>query len=122
MAEPGNTLGLTPAQQAAVASRDPLHVVSAGAGSGKTRVLVERIVALAKEGVGPDRVLAITFTEKAAAELRRRIVARLDAEGLLAARRAAEAAYISTIHGFCARILREWPVASGLDSSFEILD
>lgn len=113
---------LTPAQRAAAASRHPLHVVSAGAGSGKTRVLVERVVALAKEGVSPEHVLAITFTEKAAAELERRLVTRLEREGLIAQRRAAEAAYISTIHGFCARILREWPVASDLDPSFGILD
>lgn len=113
---------LTPSQRAAVDATDALHVVSAGAGSGKTRVLVERIVRLARDGVGPSRVLAITFTEKAAAELKHRLVERFRELGMDDARRDAEAAYISTIHGFCARILREWPVEAGIDPGFGILD
>ena len=112
---------LTPAQQRAAVNEDRLHVVSAGAGSGKTRVLVRRIVHLARNGTPPDRVLAITFTEKAAAELKRRAVQELAAAGMDDERRAAESAYISTIHGFCARILREHPLEAGVDPAFQVV-
>ncbi|MEA2388520.1 MAG: ATP-dependent helicase UvrD/PcrA, partial [Thermoleophilaceae bacterium] len=65
------TLPLTPEQREAVDRRDGPLFVSAGAGSGKTRVLVERFVAaVVEDGVAVDRLLAITFTEKAAAEMR----------------------------------------------------
>ena len=64
----------------------------------------------------------ITFTEKAAAELRDRIRARLRELGALDAARATEGAFISTIHGFCARVLRAEALAAGLDPEFEVLD
>jgi ATP-dependent helicase/nuclease subunit A len=113
---------LTPSQRRAVQAPGPLHVVAAGAGSGKTRVLVERIVRLAAEGVSPTRILAITFTEKAAAELKHRVVEQFRVLGMDQARRDAEVAYISTIHGFCARMLREWAVEAGVDPGFGIID
>lgn len=106
----------------AIQAKETLHVVSAGAGSGKTTVIVERILRLAEGGEGPDRLLAITFTEKGAAELKRRLVTAFEEAGRESERREAEAAYISTIHGFCARLLREWPVEARVDPGFGILD
>jgi ATP-dependent exoDNAse (exonuclease V) beta subunit len=112
----------TAEQRAAIEARDPLVVLSAGAGSGKTSVLVERFVALVDEGVSPQEILAITFTEKAAAEMKERIVERFEQRGDETNRRRTEAAYISTIHGLCARLLRENPFAARLDPSFGIID
>ncbi len=98
-------------------------LLSAAAGSGKTAVLVERFVAAVREdGLGPGRILAVTFTERAAAELRERVRARLLALGERAAARETEAAIIGTFHGFCARLLRTHALAAGLDPEFAILD
>ena len=104
--------------------------VTAGAGSGKTAVLVHRYLKiLLEKDLPPNQVVAITFTEKAAAELKQRVVnevnIRLKEEphntqleriktGMLSAQ-------ISTIHAFCSRILREYPVESGVDASFSVL-
>ena len=110
-------------QLAAIRARAPLITVSAGAGSGKTTVLVERFIDLVqRDEVSPLEILAITFTEKAAAEMKERIVRRFEERGDVANRRQAEAAYISTIHGFCSRILREHPLAARLDPSFRVMD
>ena len=98
-------------------------LLSAAAGSGKTSVLVERFVRHVRdEGVAPGRILAITFTEKAAGELRDRIRRRLYERGLRDAAREAEGAWISTVHGFCARLLRGHALTAGLDPAFTILD
>lgn len=95
--------------------------VVAGPGSGKTRVLTERFAWLIEErGVDPSRILAITFTEKAAIEIKQRLVKRFeDRSGV---RAAVERAWVSTIHGFCARLLRENAIAAGLAPDFEVLD
>src|ERR1700692_4399463 len=93
----------TAEQLAAIERRDGDLLVDAGAGSGKTSVLVERFVrAVREDGVEVSRILAITFTDKAAAELRERIRARLRQLGCEAEARETEGAFISTIHGFCA--------------------
>ena len=110
-------------QNAAIRARGPLITVSAGAGSGKTTVLVERFIDLVqRDGVSPLDILAITFTEKGAAEMKERIVRRFEDRADVRNRRQAEAAYISTIHGFCSRILRENPLAARLDPSFRVMD
>ncbi len=107
--------------------------VEAGAGSGKTEALVGRIVALLEAGRAPvTGVAAITFTEAAAAELRIRVREELEksvgAAGGEKAALLAEAlahideAPISTIHGFCRRILSAHPVEAGLPPRFEVLD
>jgi ATP-dependent exoDNAse (exonuclease V) beta subunit len=114
---------LTAEQRAAVEGRQSGLFVHANAGSGKTRVLVERFVrAVVDDGVPVDRVLAITFTEKAAAELRARVRARFLALGRPDAARDAEAAWISTIHGFCSKLLRRHALAAGIDPEYEVLD
>ncbi|MBC7789476.1 MAG: UvrD-helicase domain-containing protein, partial [Anaerolineae bacterium] len=119
---PASAMEPTAEQQIAIAARGGNLTLSAGAGSGKTRVLVDRFVALAEEGVSPTAILAVTYTEKAAAEMKQRIVARFTERGEHEMRRLAESAYISTIHGFCARLLRENPIAARLDPSFSVMD
>ena len=106
--------------------------VAAGAGSGKTGVLVERYVRLivqSREGklaqeqrAGVAEILVITFTEKATKEMKSRIVESLTSLGLIEERRKIETAYISTIHGFCSRLLQENPFEAGVDPRLSVLD
>ena len=111
----------TAEQLEAIDARRPLVALSAGAGSGKTTVLVARFLALVlDDDVSPLDILAITYTERAAAEMKERIVRRFEERGDEVNRRRAEAAYISTIHGFCARLLREHPLEAGVDPAFGI--
>ncbi|HZZ07228.1 MAG TPA: UvrD-helicase domain-containing protein, partial [Candidatus Binataceae bacterium] len=114
-------------------------LVRAGAGSGKTEVLAQRFVALlagdipGRAPLAPERIAAITFTEKATADMRRRIAEVLDQRiaceddatrhaALARARRTLGLSRISTIHAFCARMLREYPIEAGVDPGFEVLD
>lgn len=109
------TAGLNDRQEEAVLhSGSPLLIV-AGAGSGKTRVLTHRIAyLLATHRATPGQILAITFTNKAAAEMRERI------EALVGPR--AKHMWISTFHSFCVRVLRREAAALGLKSTFTIYD
>ena len=96
--------------------------VTAGAGAGKTTVLVDRFVAIARDPqVGPERILAITFTKKAAMEMKERAIRTFEAAGETTLRRATEGAYISTLHGFAERILRERPFDARIDPAFEVI-
>jgi len=96
--------------------------VTAGAGAGKTTVLVDRFVAIATNpAVGPEHILAITFTRKAAVEMKERVIRELEKRGEVALRRATEGAYISTIHGFAERILRERPFDARIDPAFNVI-
>ena len=106
--------------------------VTAGAGSGKTTVLVERYLKILREGnVNPQEIVAITFTDKAAAEMKERIIEELslheEREGseqdnpLQGFREKMSTAHISTIHAFCSRILREFPFQAGVPANFSIL-
>src|SRR5579863_8420573 len=109
-------------QLAAVEARGEVFV-SAGAGTGKTAVLVERFVrAVCDDGLDVGSVLVITYTRKAAGELRSRIRAALGQRGRPDLARELDGAWISTIHGFCARLLRAYPFAAGLDPRFRELD
>ena len=97
--------------------------VSAGAGTGKTAVLVERFVrAVCKRGLDIESILVITYTRRAAGELRTRIRSALAERGRNDLARELDGAWISTIHSFCARLLRSYPFAAGLDPHFRELD
>lgn len=123
----------TPAQRAAITSRGSAVLVSAGAGSGKTKVLTERLMSYLTDGSEPkdiDSFLVITFTRAAAGELRGRIMEEL---GRAIALRPADRhlrrqnalcrrAQISTIHGFCAALLRENSREAGVSPDFRILE
>jgi ATP-dependent helicase/nuclease subunit A len=116
------TLSLTAEQQAAVAHPGGL-LLTANAGSGKTSVMAERYVRIAREQESDvGRILAITFTEKAAAELKARVRARFEALGDGERARATEGAWISTIHSLCARLLRAHALTAGIDPRFAVLD
>jgi ATP-dependent helicase/nuclease subunit A len=114
--------GVNAEQQAAVDATGRVFV-SAGAGTGKTRVLVERFVrAVCDDGLDVSSVLVITYTKRAAGELRSRIRARLLELGRADLARELDGAWISTIHGFCNRLLKTYPLAAGLDPRFRELD
>jgi len=107
--------GLNPPQREAVEAIDGPLLILAGAGSGKTRVLVHRIAWLIQvEHVSPMAVLAVTFTNKAANEMRGRVeqLLQIPSAGL----------WIGTFHGICHRILRLHADEAGLDANFQILD
>ncbi|MGA7706072.1 MAG: UvrD-helicase domain-containing protein, partial [Solirubrobacteraceae bacterium] len=131
LSEPGQQLAFeyapsspsTDEQEQAIARRHGSLLLAAGAGSGKTSVLVERFVrAVREDGIAPGRILAITFTERAAGELRERVRARLLDFGERDFARDAEAANVSTFHAFCARLLRIHPLAAGVEPGFRILE
>jgi ATP-dependent helicase/nuclease subunit A len=114
---------LTPEQALAVERRDGSLLVRAGAGTGKTTVLVERFArAVLDDGVAVESILAITFTEKAAQEMKARVRRRFLELGRRDEARAAESAWVSTIHGLCSRILRAHALSAGIDPGFRVLD
>ena len=128
---------LTDAQRAAIGCRDRDVFTEAGAGSGKTGVLVERYCdCVTEDGLKPESILAFTFTERAAGELRRRVRSRLmeraraaaqsgdreRARHIIGAAREGERAWITTIHGFCRRVLAAHPIAARFDPRFRVLD
>ncbi len=94
----------------------------AGPGSGKTRVLVERFAWLAGTTARPEAILAITFTEKAAQEIKSRLVKHFIDRGNDVLRRRVERAQVSTIHGFCNGVLSEFALDAGLDPAFRVMD
>jgi ATP-dependent helicase/nuclease subunit A len=110
-------------EQLAAIDAAGLVFVSAGAGTGKTTVLVERFVrAVCERGLPIDSVLAITYTERAAGELRGRIRRRFAELGRHELARELDGAWISTIHGFCHRLLKAHPFEAGIDPRFRVLD
>jgi len=114
---------LSPSQRLVVRTRDRDMLVSAGAGSGKTLVLIERLLGcIEDDGIPLDRILVVTFTEKAASELRNKIYRKLaERQDLAPMRHRLPQARISTIHSFCARLLRERFDSTGLDPRFRVL-
>lgn len=112
---------LNPAQREAVQTTHGPLLVLAGAGSGKTRVIVHRILRLIEEGVAPERILAVTFTNKAAREMRGRVAELL--AGGTGGRAAVDALpMVSTFHALGVTILRAEYRAAGLPKHFTIQD
>jgi DNA helicase II / ATP-dependent DNA helicase PcrA len=109
--------GLNPRQREAVTAIDGPVLVIAGAGTGKTRVITYRVAYLLEQGVPGRNVLAVTFTNKAAEQMRRRI-----SDLILSSGRNASDIWISTFHSFCARLLRREAPSAGLPRSFAIYD
>ncbi len=106
----------------AIATDESRFTIRAAAGSGKTFVLTQRFLRhVTEQGIAPHKILTITFTRKAAAEMKRRIVRELTNIGRLHDAQLAETGPIQTIHSFCERVLRENSLAAGLDPQFEIL-
>lgn len=103
---------LTPSQWAAVEHFEGPLLVLAGPGSGKTRVITRRIARLVERGVAPQHILAITFTNKAAREMAERVTQLLPGRHV----------WVTTFHKFCARLLREYGSAVGLQPNFSIFD
>jgi ATP-dependent exoDNAse (exonuclease V) beta subunit len=119
----------TEEQRAAIEATAAEVLVEAGAGTGKTGVMVDRYCRLVcEQGVSPGAVLAFTFTDKAAAELRQRIRTEIERRAEAGSKRAQElmpslgSAWVMTIHGFCNRLLSAHPVAVGIDPRFRVLD
>ncbi|MDT4919574.1 MAG: ATP-dependent helicase UvrD/PcrA [Pseudonocardiales bacterium] len=107
--------GLNPQQRAAVVHEGGPLLIVAGAGSGKTRVLTHRIAyLLAERGVTPSQILAITFTNKAAGEMKERVATLVGPR--------ARTMWVSTFHSMCVRLLRAEAKVLGLKSSFSIYD
>lgn len=132
-ANPLDTFSLNEQQRLAALERGRDVVATAGAGSGKTRTLVARYISLLAEGIPPRRIAAITFTNKAAREMRSRVREELftlqanastEHEREYWSRFASQmdAARISTIHSLCAEIIRSHPVELGVDPRFDLVD
>src|SRR5437660_10914234 len=113
MSEPGDLLaGLTDDQRAAVTHGEGPLLILAGAGSGKTRVITRRVAYLLQSGVRPSNILAITFTNKAAGEMKGRV------EKLVPGNKV----WVSTFHSLGARLLRQYADRLGIDKNFTIYD
>ncbi len=121
--KPTASINLTETQEKCVELVDRDVCVTAGAGSGKTRVLVERFVNLvSNKNVPIQNILTITFTEKAASEMKERVARRFEDMGLWQELQDIEFAYLSTIDSFSARLLREHALEAGVDPEFTVLD
>ena len=123
----------TEQQQNAIDARDSSIIVSAAAGSGKTAVLTERLVKLLSDpesGVRADRIIVVTFTNDAAAELKKRLDSKLralinerpDDRYLMKQQTLLQSAKISTINSFCFDLLRDNLTDEGITSGFTVLD
>jgi len=115
----GGLAELDPQQQQAVTLPAGHVLVLAGAGSGKTRVLTQRIAWLIEEqGLDPGSIMAVTFTNKAAREMRERLAKRLDGQAVSPQ----QGVWLGTFHSIAHRLLRRHAAAAGLPSTFQILD
>ena len=125
-------MGFTKEQQAAIDAQGRV-IVSASAGSGKTTVMIEKIIRLIQSGVNVDEILAVTFTKKAASQMKEKLgkalIKSINAEETTAEKRAAlkkqlnevPSADISTIHSFCAKLIRSHFFAAGVDNAFRVI-
>ncbi|MBQ3305857.1 UvrD-helicase domain-containing protein [Candidatus Saccharibacteria bacterium] len=124
--ESGVFKGLNPAQKEAVETLSGPLLILAGAGSGKTKTLTHRIANLLQHGVPASKILAVTFTNKAAGEMRRRLWRLVEGEAILAANQEDAPRdfmpYMGTFHGICVKILHIEHLAAGLSPNFVIYD
>ena len=112
---PNNILDeLNPSQREAVCYNEGPHLVIAGAGSGKTRVLTYKVAYLLQHGIAPQNILVLTFTNKASREMKKRIVQMVGAKAM--------SLYMGTFHSVCARLLRLEADLLGLTPEFTIYD
>lgn len=116
--------GLNDAQRRAVLAKDDHILILAGAGSGKTRVLTTRIYHLVREGVSADKILAVTFTNKAAREMRSRVqqMLGLDRSSEQEAGDRNDLPFIATFHGLGRELLQSYGKAIGIDRFFSVYD
>ncbi|MDP1707065.1 MAG: UvrD-helicase domain-containing protein [bacterium] len=115
--------GLNDAQRRAVLAKDDHILILAGAGSGKTRVLTTRIYHLVREGVSADKILAVTFTNKAAREMRTRIQSLLGFEPTIEPKQTTPSMpFIATFHGLGRELLQSYGKAIGIDRFFSVYD
>ena len=117
----------TPQQQFAIDARNPRVLVSAAAGSGKTSVLIARVLDLLKEGYSLDRLLILTFTNAAAGEMRGRLLKKLEEEAashprLIRQLALVERADVTTLHAFCSKLVKRYFHAAQTDASSRIAD
>jgi DNA helicase-2/ATP-dependent DNA helicase PcrA len=114
---------LNAGQREAVETTEGPLLILAGAGAGKTKTIVERIKNLVGKGVAPSSILAITFTNKAAKEMRERVARALETDPVLNFPVSGfERPFVSTFHSLGVHILRQFSVAAGLPKAFAILD
>src|SRR4249920_3038767 len=106
---------LDPAQTAAAMGTAPVQLTLAGPGSGKTSTLTGRFVHLIRQGVDPARILAVTFTKKAADEMRHRIARLLELPS-------PSSLHVMTFHAFAFRLLKKTPGVAGLSNRFRLFD
>ncbi|MCK4306324.1 MAG: UvrD-helicase domain-containing protein [Candidatus Eisenbacteria sp.] len=124
MTERAQTTGFSPTPEQDLAARveAPYVLVSASAGTGKTRTLIDRVLRVLNDGIDLDRLLVITFTQKAAGELKQRLQeAFISSTRLRPLRMMLPQANVSTIDSFCSRLLREHAVAAQIDPAFRVL-
>lgn len=114
--------GLNDAQKRAVLAKDGPYSVLAGAGSGKTRVLTTRIYHLVREGVLPKEILAVTFTNKAAREMRERVRAMLGDPSTGSGQANAEMPFVATFHGLGRELLESYGKVMGIPRYFSVYD
>ncbi|MGN0629954.1 MAG: UvrD-helicase domain-containing protein, partial [Ruminococcus sp.] len=126
-------MGWTPQQQTAIEARGSGYIVSAAAGSGKTSVLVERLTRIISDRENPvpvEKIVVVTFTTDAAAEMKQRLSASLEKaisrnpgdSWLMRQQMLLPSAHISTIHSFCFNLIREHTGGSEITAGFRVLD
>src|SRR5712692_246800 len=118
-----NRVPLSPEQAAAAhAGPDGAFLIAAGPGTGKTFTATERFCWLVEQGVGPDRILTVTFNDRAAEELRQRIAKEMGARQPELGAEVLDGAWIGTFHGTCARLLDEFAYLVGAPREMKVLD
>ena len=115
-------MNLTPEQQLAVDLEGTNIIVSAGAGSGKTAVLSERVIRKLKDGIDIRNILMLTFTNEAAGEMANRIRKKIKKAGLTSQLEFLDQAYITTFDAFALSLVKKYHYVLNIDKSIDIID